>query len=300
VAEIVMECSSSAYLTDTELSRFRWIPAIYDRQSHGSHAFLYSQDPQVVGLSRVAEVLWSLGYPVQALLRSHEALDLAKELKHSHSLAYVLFYAAMLHFFRREWTKVQEQAEALITLSGEQGFPYRLAQGRLLQGWALAEQGCGETAIEQMRLSLAAVQATGAGVYGPYYLALLAEVYGTIGQPEEGLPALAEALTAVDKTGERFYEAELHRLKGELLLTLSENNTREVHTCFHRALALAQDQQAKSLELRAATSLARLWQAEGKRQAASDLLVPVYEWFTEGFDTAGLIDANALLQALEA
>ena len=141
-------------------------------------------------------------------------------------------------------------------------------------------------------------RATGAEIIRPYFLALLAEAHGTMGQPEAGLTALTEALTLVDKTGERWYEPELYRLKGELLLQQSSDNYTEAETCFHQAIAIAHNQQAKSFELRAATSLARLWQQQGKRQEAHDLLAPVYGWFTEGFDTADLQDAKALLEAL--
>jgi predicted ATPase len=131
-----------------------------------------------------------------------------------------------------------------------------------------------------------------------YSLALLAEAHGTMGQPEAGLTVLTEALALVDTTGERWYAPELHRLKGELLLQQSSDNQAEAETCFQQAISTARSQQAKSLELRAATSLARLWQQQGKRQEAHDLLAPVYNWFTEGFDTADLQDAKALLDEL--
>jgi len=143
------------------------------------------------------------------------------------------------------------------------------------------------------------LRATGAELLRPYWLALLAEAHGTMGQPAAGLTVLAEALTLVDTTGQRWYEAELYRLKGELLLQRSSDNQAEAETCFHQALAIAQNQQAKSLELRAATSLARLWQQQGKREEARQVLGDVYGWFTEGFDTADLKDAKALLDALE-
>jgi predicted ATPase len=132
-----------------------------------------------------------------------------------------------------------------------------------------------------------------------YFLALLAEVHGILGEPEAGLTALAEALTLRDTTGERAWEPELYRLKGELLLQLNSDNQAEAETCFHQAITVARAQQAKSFELRATTSLARLWQQQGKRQEAHDLLVPVYGWFTEGFDTADLKDAKALLDTLK-
>ena len=173
-----------------------------------------------------------------------------------------------------------------------------MAMGAILHGWALAQQGKAQEGIEQLHQGLIAFRATGAELSRPYWLALLAEAYGTTGEPEAGLTALAEALTLVDTTGERWYEPELYRLKGELLLQHSSDNQTEAETCFHHALDIARNQQAKSFELRAATSLARLWQQQGKRQEAHDLLAPVYNWFTEGFDTADLKDAKALLDEL--
>src|SRR5439155_11900423 len=147
--------------------------------------------------------------------------------------------------------------------------------------------------IEQLDQGLTACQVIGVELLRPHYLALLADAHGTIGHQELGLKVLTEALTLMDTTGERVWEPELYRLKGELLLQLSSDNQAEAETCFHHAISIAQNQQAKSWELRAATSLARLWQQQGKRQEAHDLLAPVYHWFTEGFDTADLQDANA-------
>src|SRR6516162_1125828 len=152
--------------------------------------------------------------------------------------------------------------------------------------------------IEQCNQGLTAHRATGAENLRPNYLALLAEAHGTMRQPEAGLAVLTEALTLVDKTGERWYEPELYRLKGELLLQQTSDNATETENCFQQAITIAQSQQAKSWELRAATSLARLWQQQGKRQEAYDLLTLVYNWFTEGFDTADLKDAKVLLDAL--
>jgi predicted ATPase len=165
-------------------------------------------------------------------------------------------------------------------------------------GWTLAAQGRGEESIPQIHQGLAAYQVTGAEISRAQYLALLAEACGTGGQPAEGLRVLAEAVTVAHNIGERWFEAERHRLKGELLLALSVDNQVEAEACFQQALTVARQQQAKSWELRVAMSLSRLWQSQGKRQAAHDLLAPVYGWFTEGFDTADLQDAKALLDAL--
>jgi predicted ATPase len=159
-------------------------------------------------------------------------------------------------------------------------------------------QGQDEAGMAQIRRGLAALRATGAALRLPYYLALLAEACGQTGQAAEGLTLLAEALALVDKNEECWWEAELHRLQGELLLSMSADNHTEAAGCFHQALNVARHQQAKSLELRAAMSLARLWQRQGKRTEAYELLAPVYGWFTEGFDTADLQEANALLEEL--
>jgi len=202
----------------------------------------------------------------------------------------------MLHQFCREMRATQEHAEALISLTTVQGFPFWLALGTLLRGWVLTHQGQAKEGIEQMTQSCRAFRATGAETFQAYALTLLAEAYGTIGKPEAGLGLLTEAL--VDTPEERWYESERYRLKGALLLQQHADNHTEAETCFHHALDIARNQQAKSWELRAATSLARLWHQHGKRQDAHDILAPVYTWFTEGFDTADLIDAKALLDAL--
>jgi predicted ATPase len=296
--------------------------SLYDPQQHRSLAFLHGNDPGVACLIFVSWALWSLGYPNQALARSHEALALARELSHPISLAEALHFATTLRQYRRERQATQERAEAEIDLSTNQGFPHWVAAGAILLGWALAEQGQGAEGITQIRQGLAARQATGAEVNQPYFLALLAEAYGKVGQIEEGLNVVAEALALVEKSGERMWEAELYRLRGELLLRVGEEG-REGETesgregevtkityspippfssspeeCFHKAIEVAQHQQAKSLELRATMSLSRLWQKEGKKEEARKMLSEIYGWFTEGFDTADLKEAKALLEEL--
>jgi TOMM system kinase/cyclase fusion protein len=270
--------------------------ALYDLQDHRSHAFLYGgHDPGSCCQSYTAWTLWALGYPDQALKASDRGLTLARELAHPASLAATLSFAAMLHQFRRDREAVQQTAEALIALATEQGDAERLARGMILRGWALFVQGQGTAGMMQMRQGLAALQATGGEVRRQLFLSLLAEAYGGIGQSEEGLNVLAEALAAVEKTGGRFYEAELYRLRGELLLARTAEHHTEAETCFRQGLNIARRQQAKSWELRAAMSLSRLWQQQGKQADARDLLAPIYSWFTEGFDTADVQEAKALL-----
>jgi predicted ATPase len=270
--------------------------AFYNAQQPRSQGFLTETHQGVFGLIRLAQVLWSLGYPDQALQRNHEALTLARELAHPASLASALFFAAEVHMYRREGQSTYEQAEAALGLAREHGFAFRVAQATIVRGWALVEQGQGETGIAQMRQGLAAFRATGAELARSYYLALLAEAYGRVGQIEEGLQVVAEELARSDSSGGG--EVELYRLKGELLLLRSAEHHTEAESCFRQALEVARCQGGKSLELRAAMSLARLWQQQGKRVEAYEILAPIYGWFTEGFDTADLQDAKVLLEAL--
>jgi predicted ATPase len=291
--------------------------ALYNPQQHRSHAFLYGQDPGVACLSVASLALWQLGYPDQALRREHEALTLAHELSHPFNLAFALNYAAtVLPQLRREVQLTHERTEALTALSSEHKFPFGPAQGTILQGWLLAKRGKEEEGITQMRQGLATLRATGVELFRPYYLALLAEVHGEIGQAEEGMSVLTEALAAVNNRGERQYESELYRLKGELTLQKFQvagskfqvastqhpaPNTQaeaEAEACFHKAIEIARRQQAKSLELRAVMSLSRLWKEQGKKAEARQMLTEIYGWFTEGFDTADLKEAKALLEEL--
>jgi class 3 adenylate cyclase/predicted ATPase len=273
--------------------------ALYDPQQHRSSTFLYGDDAGVICRTFDARVLWHLGYPAQGLTQIDEALTLARQSVHPFSLGNALSGAAVFHQYRREIRVAQECAEAAIRLAQEQGFPYWMAFGSLLRGWALAHQGRAQEGIEEIHQGLRAYRATGAEISRPPFLALLAEAHGTIGELEAGLTVLTEALTLAETTGEWRYASELYRLKGDFLLQQSSANATEAETCFQHAITIAQNQQAKSWELRAATSLARLWQQQGKHKEAHDLLAPVYNWFTEGFDTADLIDAKALLEELE-
>jgi predicted ATPase len=252
----------------------------------------------VTCLAQGAHALWCLGYPDQALQRSHAALALARELAHPFSLVWALSWAASLHGLRREYRIVLDYAESSVALATEQGFAPWGAQGAILRGWAHAMLGQQEAGIAQMQQGLAAYQSTGAALFRPLFLTLLAEGYNSAGQATEGLRVLADALDMVDSTAERFYEAEIHRLQGELLL--AQEGTRytlaEAERCLQKALDLARRQQARSLELRAATSLSRLWRQQGKQGDASRLLLETHGWFTEGFDTADLQEVQALLE----
>ena len=244
--------------------------ALYNPQQHRSHAFLYGYDSGVHCLSFGAWALWYLGYPDQALRRIHDALTLAQELSHPFSLAFALAFAAWLHQLRREGQAAQERAAATIALATDQGFPFWGAWGTILRGWALAEQGQSAEGIAQMRQGIAAWRATGAELQLPYYLALLAEAYGKAGQAEEGLRVLAEALTAVHKTGERQHEAEIYRLKGELLLQQATGSDDEAETCLHQALDIARQPAGEVTGAARRHEPERLWQHQGKRAEAHD------------------------------
>jgi class 3 adenylate cyclase/predicted ATPase len=301
--------------------------AFYEPQQHRSDALVYGYESRVTCAALASWVLWYLGYPDQGLKRMREALTLARGLSHPYSLALTLLASAILNQFRREVQLVQEQADAMITLSTEQGFAYWLAWGAILKGWMSAGQGHKEEGIGQLCQGLAAYRATGAELWRSYQLALLIEAYRREGRAAEGLSVLSEALVVVDRNEERFYEAELYRLKGTLTLEtsptssqasslkpqVSEKVEREAEECFLKAIEIAQRQQAKSLELRAVMSLVRLRQHQAQNHAtrttqheararldeAHIMLSEVYNWFTEGFDTKDLQEATVLLEEFE-
>jgi predicted ATPase len=254
--------------------------------------------PGVRCLAMAAHVLWCLGYPAQAVQRSQEALALAQALAHPLSLATAQHCASWLHQRRRDVFAVREQADALLRLAMEQRFPTWVGYGTFWQGWILAAQGQGEAGLAQMRQGIAAVWAPGQALSRPFGLVLLAEAVGRLGQVEEGLHLLAEALAALETNAQGDMLVEAHRLRGELLLRQATPDAIQAEACFQQALAIARRQQAKSWELRAVTSLSRLRQEQGKRAEAYDLLTPIYGWFTEGFDTADLQEAQALLEEL--
>ncbi len=268
--------------------------------SHRAADARYGNDPGVQCYNYLAWTLWYLGYPDQALHRSHEEQTLAQALAHPATQVFALYGEARIRHHRRDVPETQELAEALITLTTEQGDMLYLAYGTNLRSWTLLQQGQHEEAIDQMHQGLAAIRTGGGGVARPTFLALLAEAYGTIDQADKGLSLLAEARTILDQNGQRYVDAELYRIEGELRLHQTKPEVSEAARCFHHALDVACQQQAKSPELRAAMSLSRLWQSQDKCQEAYDLLAPIYEWFTEGFDTADLQDAKALLSELRA
>ena len=303
--------------------------ALYNRQQHYELVFVYGQDPQAVLLSYTAMCLWVLGYPDQARERSHQALIGVQEIAHPYSQGFATLLASGFHQLQGEPHKMQEQAETAITLAAEHDFAQVIAQAMGHRGWALAKQGRTEEGLAQLQKSLDSFRATGAELELPHTLGLLAEAQAAGGQTEEGLSTVTEALTILERTGEHYYEAELYRLKGELTLAQSSvqslgssvkksskfkvqssksHNTdprplipdpqAEAEACFLKAIAVARGQEAKSWELRATISLSRLWQRQGKRHEAHQVLSDIYSWFTEGFDTKDLQEAKALLAEL--
>ncbi len=271
--------------------------ALHDSGQHRAHAVRHGFDPGANLRAGGAWTLWMLGYPDRALRWASDAVALARELGHRHALAQILYYAARLHQFRRDPHAVAEHAEACVAISVEHGFSFWRADGIKLLGWALAMQGRHTEGLAHIREGLSAYRATGALTGVPYDLALLAEVCGQAGLVEEGFAALGEALAILDRTGERNYEAELRRLEGELRLK-REEPTEEAESCFRRALDIARRQGARSLELRAAMSLARVLAGRDRRDEARTTLSDVYGRFTEGFDTTDLKDAETLLKGL--
>ena len=273
--------------------------ALTDPAAQWARMLRHHMAPGVACLDYAALTLWCLGYPAQALRRSQEALALAQEPVHPYSLAYAQFWAAYLHHRRRDAPAVQAQTEALLALATAQGFLFWEGFGTCCRGWVLAMQGQGAEGVSQMHQGMATVLATGQMLARPFCLVLLAEAVGHVGQVEEGLRLVTEALAELETSGRGDLVAEAYRLQGEFLLCQAVQETARAEACFQQALTIARRQQAKSWELRAAMSLSRLWQRQGKRDAARQLLAPVYSWFTEGFDTADLQEARGLLDVLE-
>jgi class 3 adenylate cyclase/predicted ATPase len=277
---------------------FEQVIVLYDPQQHKNHTFLLGQDPLFVCMCYDAFTQWALGYPDQALKKIQEAVAMARGRNHSFSLAYALFGIALIYQLRRDENATRQWAEEVIALSIDKGFPYFSSMSGILRGWSVAEQGNIKEGITLISQSLQAWEITESEVNKTYHLALLAEVHRKNGDIEKGLVVLTEALTTVERNEERWYEAELYRLKGDLLL-MHDGAEEEIEGYFSRALEVARKQNAMSFELRAALSLCRLWQKNGKFDEAREMLQNVYERFTEGFETRDLQEAKILLEALQ-
>jgi predicted ATPase len=267
-------------------------------EAYQSSRFLFTAgyDARVTILISLALTLWLLGYADQAHQRGQEALARAQQVEHTPSLAWAQLIVTVLSQHRRDVAATRADAEALLVLATTQGFEHRVAQGRMLRGWALAMQGDASTGMAHIHQGMTVVQTIGQKLNRPCHLGYLAEAYGQAGQPETGLAVLDEALRLVEATEERWWEAEVSRLKGELLLRLPRPDIPQATACFHQALDVARRQQAKALELRAALSLSRLWQQQGQLDPARQLLTEIYSWFTEGFETPDLQEARMWLE----
>jgi predicted ATPase len=268
----------------------------YDQAEHRAPK-LTPHDLRVNCDSFIAWTLLLLGQPDQALAQSRRALAWARELSQPYTLAFALHVNCIFHQLRGDAAILGERAEELVALATEQNFPHFVGSGTCFRGWAmLAVGGSIEEAISRMQWGLATKRATGAEIKVPYYLGLLTEAHRRANRIGDGISLLNEAMEIVERTDERWYEAELYRLMAETLITKSDRRDAERWLC--RALRTAQKQGARLWELRAATSVARLWRDQGKRTDACDLLAPIYQGFTEGFDTPDLKDAAALLAEL--
>ncbi|MBV9289570.1 MAG: adenylate cyclase, partial [Hyphomicrobiales bacterium] len=274
---------------------------LYDREKHAPLAFVYGQDSGVVCRSHAAFCLWFLGLPEQALKRNDEALALAREWSHPYSLAAALDFSAWIHQLARDAERVERDAREAIEISTKHDFVFWLLIGMILRGWALTVGSKVDEGMTQMQQGLGGYQSTGAGVMRPYYLALMAQGLAVAGEIGKSLSLLDEAEAAVHSSGECWYEAELYRLKGELMLqdlaqSPKADRLKLIEEHFKRAILVAGQQGAKSLELRAASNLCRLRQGQGNAAEAKQRLAEVYGGFAEGFEFPDLRDAHALLQ----
>ena len=274
--------------------------ALYDPAENRSLATRFGQDLGVAILSFRSYALWTLGYTEAALADARKALKDAREIGHAATLMYALNQTAFTHIFCGNYATANAQLDEVVALADEKGALYWKALGIALQGCVLALSGKASDAVHVIASGITALRSTGATIFVPLYLSHLTRAYAELGQVDDAWRCICEAITTIETTKERWLEAEVHRTAGEIALLSANQDAAKAEAYFERALAVARQQQAKSWELRAAMSLARLWRDQGKVQQARELLAPVYGWFTEGFDTRDLKDAKALLQELAA
>ena len=276
--------------------------SLYDPVRHRDGAFRYTNNAGVGAQSHAAWTLWFLGLPDQALHRVEQAMALARELTEPPGLAHTLFFAALLYQLRREETMAQKMAEAAIAVSGEHGLSLYQAMASVIQGWALIAKGRPDEAIKQIRMGLSAHERTGTVLLHPQFSAMLAEALGVAGRIDEGLRVMEEAIAESDSTGDRYYTAEMYRLKGEMLVMqaakMGPGKAGSAEACFQRSITVARQQKAMAWELRATTSLARHYLRHSKPKKARTLLVEVHHKFTEGFTTRDWREAKALVDEL--
>jgi class 3 adenylate cyclase/predicted ATPase len=272
--------------------------ALYDPVEHRPLATRFLQDPRVLNLISRSQALWALGYPEAALADTEHALSEAREIGHAGALMHAITNICLGQVIRGNYATAQAQSDELIALAEEKGSAYWKATGMLRRAGLLALTGKASDAVGIFASTIPAQRSIGVRLFFPVWLSLLARAYGELGQFDDAWSHIGEAITAVETTKETWYEAEVHRIAGEIALMSPERDLAKAEACFERALAVARAQQAKSWELRAAISVARLWRDQGKRDEAREILAPVYGWFTEGFDTLDLKQAKALLDEL--
>jgi predicted ATPase len=272
--------------------------ALYDPAEHRSLAMRFAIDPGAANLGFRSWALWMLGYPEDALTDAEHALKDAREIGQAATLMYVLFVASLSHIRCGNYAIANSLADELVELADEKGALLWKAWGMMCQGCVLALTCHASDAVNMLTSALAALRSTGATLLMPLWLTYLARAYAELGKFDDAPRCIAEATAAVEATKEQWCKAEVHRTAGEIALMSPGSDTAKAEAYFARALAIARAQQAKSWELRAAMSMARLRRDQGKRQQARDLLAPVYGWFTEGFDMKDLKEAKALLDAL--
>jgi predicted ATPase len=267
---------------------------LYQRAEHAALFYAYGgHDPGVCALAFDGFALWALGYPDRALISAREALALARGLSHPVSIGQALCYTAMVHQLRREAAAARSHARESVAVTQDRGLPQFLSYGNVLHGWALAQLDAPAAGLAEIRAGLAAASATSNRFFLPHWLALLADALCNEKRADEGLAAVEEGMGEVKRWGQSYSESELHRLRGQLLL--SQGDAANAEGSFRQAIAVARRQSARSFELRAALGLARLLDSrEGGEQARAEL-EKVCDWFTEGFDTADLVEARALL-----
>ena len=273
--------------------------ALYDPLEHRPLATRFGQNSTVVVLSRRSQALWLLGYPEAALVDAERALTHAREINHAASLMYTLSHGLLARYQSGNYVNATEISNELVALAEDKGTLFWKASGMMHQGCVCAMSGQPVDAVRMITSGLAGRELLGATLFAPFFLSYLARAYAELGNFEDALHSIGEAITTVEATRESWCEAEVQRIAGEITLLSPEPNGGEAaEVYFERALAVARQQQAKSWELRSAMSMARLWSDQGKEKQARDLLAPIYGWFTQGFDTRDLKEAKALLDAL--
>jgi len=273
---------------------------LYDEHRHRSHASIYGgHDARVCAFGESALALWLLGFPDQALTRIHQADTSADASNHAGSRLHAMDISVMLHRYLRDVRRVRELAETMIVFSEEKGFPDHLAKGSIFRGWADVLLEKSEFGLEELRKGIAAQRAIGTKEDFPVYFEMMAKACRVLNQPERGLSELEEGFALAEASGIHYWDAELHRRKGDLLLAICEDNAEEAEACHLKALAISRQQGTKSLELRSSISLSRLWQRQGRTDEAIKLLSSIYGWFTEGVGTPDLREAVDLLESLK-